>query len=206
MTIHTTDVPEPVTREELASLLEQMAKELRGTPAPPPRADSPADATSIALRTWRKARELAGQRYTWPQGTEEYDPFEVWQTDDGGERLELGLGYVAADPSADYYGRPRGYWLAFEMVNGQKRRPVCVFIEGDDPNDLVAVVKGKGAGGRSMYAPGDDLPAVYDDLAVDVFRNRVNGPQAYNRLAVVAPGGDRHTMLNHAAIQLRLRG
>ena len=164
------------------------------------------DVSALALRTWRKVRELTGQRYTWPQHTEEYDPFEVWQTDDAGERLELGLGYIAAEPNTDYYGRPRGYWLAFEMVNGLKRRPICVFIEGDDPSDLVAVVKGKGPGGRSMYAPGDDVPAVYGGLTLAVFRDRVNGPQAYNRLAVVAENGDRQTMLNHAAIQSRLRG
>ena len=129
----------------------------------------------------------------------------MWETDDEGEMLQFGLGYIAANPEADYYGRPRGYWLAFQMVNGQKRRPIAVFIEADEPADLVAVIKGKGPGGRSMYAPGDALPGVYDAMIVDIFRDRVVGPQAYNRLAVIAIKGDRQTMLNHAAIQSTLR-
>lgn len=219
---------ELITREELAGLLEMIAAELRhgtvSSSAPdslPGDSDpssttphSPATSTSgtphcwsasQGLRSWNKVGELHGQSYTWPTGTEEYDPFEVWETNDEGAALQFGLGYVAANPQEDYYGRPRGYWLAFVMVNGQKRRPIGVFIEADQPTDLVAVIKGKGHGGRSMYAPGDELPAGYDGLNVDVFRDRVTGPQAYNRLAVVAKNGDRQTMLNHAAIQSTLR-
>ncbi len=213
-----------ITREELAELFEQLAAGLRDRKLPAsavdalgdaedkpltrsePSSNRPAfDSASPKLRSWKKLRELEGERYTWPAGIEEYDPFEVWGTDDDGQPLQFGLGYIAANPEATYYGRPRGYWLAFEMVNGQKRRPIGVFIEGDDPTDLVAVIKGKGPGGRSMYAPGDVLPAGYEHLTVDVFRDRVTGPQAYNRLAVVAENADRQTMLNHAAIQSRLR-
>ena len=212
-----------ITREDLAGIFEQVVLSLRGATVAPPLADSPSAAGETPptpsgskrqsrgaalgpdLRSWKKVRELDGERYTWPEHTEEYDPFEVWATDDSGPRLEFGLGYIAANPSTDYYGQPRGYWLAFEMVNGKKRRPIGVFIEGDDPTDLVAVIKGKGPGGRAMYAPGDELPAGYDDLTVDVFRDRITGPQAYDRLAVVAENADRQTMLNHAAIQSKLR-
>jgi hypothetical protein len=211
-----------ITREDLAGILEQVATSLRGgtvvsthadtstageTPPAPSgsRRRSGGGALGPVLRSWKKVRELDGERYRWPNHTEEYDPFEVWETDDGGPRLQFGLGYIAADPSTEYYGRPRGYWLAFEMVNGKKRRPIGVFIEGEEPTDLVAVIKGKGAGGRAMYASGDELPAGYDGLTVDVFRNRVIGPQAYDRLAVVAENADRQAMLNHAAIQSRLR-
>jgi hypothetical protein len=105
-------------------------------------------------------------------------------------------------------GKERGYWLAFEMVNAQKRRPIVVFNEADDfdvSGDLVAIIKGKGAGGRSMFAPGDAVPAGYDELDVDVFRDRITGPQAFNRLAVIAKGGDRSAMCTHAALQLTLR-
>jgi hypothetical protein len=83
---------------------------------------------------------------------------------------------------------------------------VAVFIEGDDPTDLVAVIKSKGPGGRSMFSPGDELPAAYAGLTVDVFRHRVVGPQAYNKLALVAENEDRQAMLNHAAIQSVVRG
>ena len=52
----------------------------------------------------------------------------------------------------------------------------------------------QGDGGRSMFAPGDELPAGYERLKIEVFRERVSGPHAYNRLAVVAEAGDRQTM------------
>lgn len=75
--------------------------------------------------------EIQRQSKTWSTGAGEYDPFEVWETADSGLALEFGLGYVAPDQGAAYYGRPRGYWLAFTMVNGKKRRAIAVFIEAD---------------------------------------------------------------------------
>jgi hypothetical protein len=151
---------------------------------------------------WAKVGELPNQAYRWPRRTEHYNPFEVWQAD-----RQIGLG--KADNSGHYYGKEhRGYWLAFEMVNGQKRRPIVVFNEADDyesSGDLVAIIKGKGDGGRSMFKPGDDLPPGYENFEIDVFRNRITGPQAFNRLAVVARGGDRQAMCTHALLQLALR-
>jgi hypothetical protein len=55
-----------------------------------------------------------------------------------------------------------------------------------------------------MFDPRDDLTTGYENLTVDGFRGRVIGPQADGKLAVVTVDGDRHAMLNHAAIQ-RLR-
>jgi hypothetical protein len=52
-----------------------------------------------------------------------------------------------------------------------------------------------------MFDPGENLPAGYENLTVDIFRHHVIGPQAYSKLAVVAVDGDREAMLNHAAIQ-----
>jgi hypothetical protein len=151
---------------------------------------------------WRKVGELTDQSYAWPHGLETYDPFEVWELDG----IQIGLG--RATDRDIYYGKERGYWLAFEMVNGQRRRPIVVFNEADDfdtSGDLVAIIKGKGPGGRSMFASGDELPAGYERLDIDVFRNRINGPQAFNRLAVIAEAGDRAAMCTHAALQLALR-
>lgn len=56
---------------------------------------------------------------------------------------------------------------------------------------------GKGAGGHSMFAPGDDLPPGYERLTVEIFRDRVGGPQAYNRLAVAAENGDRQAVCSY---------
>jgi hypothetical protein len=97
---------------------------------------------------------------------------------------------------------------ADEMINGQKRRPIVEFIEADDFENsgaVVATLKGKGNGCRSMFAPGDELPAGYEELTIEIFRDRVSGPQAYNRLAVVAEAGNLQTMCTHALLQLGLR-
>ena len=94
------------------------------------------------------------------------------------------------------------------MTNGQRRRPIVVFTEADDfetTGDLLAIIKGKGDGGRSMYGPGDELPPGYERLQVEIFRDRITGPQAFNKLAVVAKGGDPQAMCTHAALQIALR-
>jgi hypothetical protein len=33
-----------------------------------------------------------------------------------------------------------------------------------------------------MFAPSDELPAGYEKLKIETFRDRVSGPQAYSRL------------------------
>ena len=213
-----------ITRSELADLLEQHIGQLvaalrRDGGTTHPLEEETADAMAsieapanvvAAIREpirgerWNKVGELEGESYSWPTGTEDYSVFEVWETVDGdGRRWQLGLGQSTA--RGIYYGRERGYWLVFEMVNGQKRRPIVVFTEGDNPDELVAVIKGKGPGGRSMFAPGDELPRGYERLVVDVFRDRITGPQAFNRLAVVAVDADREAMLDHGLLQLHLR-
>jgi hypothetical protein len=224
---------ETITRHELADLIELHAGLLAGTlRAQPPAPSVPGavaaersrrtpavgDATAVgveapsvqsvsgSMNSWTKVGDLEGQTYAWPEGTEHYDPFEVWESGDARGRLQLGLGNAVE--RGTYYGKDRGYWLVFDMVNGQKRRPIVVFTESDDyeqTGDLVAVIKGKGAGGRSMFNPSDDLPAGYERLRVELFRDRISGPQAYNRLAVIAEGGDRQAMLDHGLMQLRLR-
>src|SRR3954470_3678411 len=52
----------------------------------------------------------------------------------------------------------------------------------------------------------ESLRRVYGDLVVDISGERVTGPHAYHKFAVVAGDGDRQTMLNDAAIQAVLRG
>lgn len=211
---------ETITRDELADLVERhsalFVAALRQPPpsdsladvrpkpsAPPPTAGDPGHS---GARLWTQVGELANQTYTWPQGTDHYEPFEVWESADARGRIQVGLGRVAE--RGLHFGKMRGYWMAFEMINGQKRRPIVEFVDADDfenSGTLVAVLKGKGDGGRSMFAPGDELPAGYEPLKIEVFRDRVSGPQAYNRLAVVAEAGDRQTMCTHAFLQLGLR-
>jgi len=151
---------------------------------------------------WRQRGELPNQSYAWPKLVEKYDPFEVWEGGLHGPQIGIGNPNML---SPSYGGRHR-YLLAFEMINGKKRRPIAVFIEAEDgTGDLVSPIKGKGKGGRSMFSPGDELPQGYADFAVETFRDRIPGPQAFNRLSVIAPAGDRQTICTHAFLQLRLR-
>ncbi|MGH2821953.1 MAG: hypothetical protein ACRDLY_02845 [Thermoleophilaceae bacterium] len=161
----------------------------------------PGAAPALGARSWIQVGRLDGQTHTWSSAERWYQLFEVWETDDGGPRLQFGLGYVPAEPGRDYYGHPRGYWIVHEMVNHRLGTELAVFVEAEQPTDLVAVIRGNGPNGRSMFDPGEDVPAGYENLTVDVFRDHVIGPQAYGKLAVVAVNGDRQAMLNHAAIQ-----
>jgi hypothetical protein len=57
-----------------------------------------------------------------------------------------------------------------------------------------------------MYDPGAILPSAYDGFHIVVFKDRISGSHAWNKLAVVAHRDDPATMLNHALIQARRRG
>ena len=228
---------QPLTRHELADLIEhhgaQLVEALRfsatqhdepGSPGTTVAADSSAAGEEPVQprpgraagphgpggRTgpWRKVGELEGETYTWPgRGTEHYEPVRG-VGGPGRARATCRSASAARSSGESITDARRGYWLAFEMVNGQKRRPIVVFNESDDhkqTGDLLGIIKGKGAGGRSMFAPGDELPGGYESMPVEVFKDRITGPQAFDRLAVVAQGGDRPTMLDHSLMQLRLR-
>lgn len=193
-----------LTRNDLADLVEQHVGSLVEALRSP--AGHPAGGSTLRTAPWRKVADLDGQSYSWPEGVEHYTPFEVWETADDRGSVRIGLGRVAE--SREIYGKERYWWLIFKMAGDHKERPIVVFNEADDhesTRDLVSAIKGKGKGGRSMFAPGDELPGHYDHLPVETFKDRVSGPPVLNRLAVVAPGGDREIMLDHALIQLRLR-
>src|SRR3954447_1627467 len=106
----------PITRGELAELIEQQAGQLaaalRGDAGTthPLEQETTAPATSAATPTtvpaavhkslggerWRKVGELEGESYGWPTGTEHYSVFEVWEmVDANGRRWQLGLGQAA---------------------------------------------------------------------------------------------------------------
>lgn len=194
-----------ISRGELADLIERHAASLVASLREPV-ADG--DGPDVRVAPWVKVSEREEESYGWPEGIEHYSPFEIWESADLDGPVQIGLGRVTVPRVL--YGSERYWWLAFEMIGDEKGRPIVVYNEadprGDGENiDLIAVIKGKGHRGRSMFAPGDDLPDGYDDLPVDVFRSRISGPHAPNRLAVIASGGDRSVMLDHALLQLRLR-
>jgi hypothetical protein len=196
-----------LTRTQLADLIESQAASFVAALREPRLGAVP---RGLRLAAWKKLTERENESYSWPEGVEHYSPFEVWGTADDRGEVKIGLGRVTVP--REFYGRERYWWLAFEMIGDEKGRPIVVYNEADAKDggrttsgDLVAVIKGKGPRGRSMFAPGDDLPGYYDDMPIDIFRNRISGPQAPNRLAVIAPREDRDVMLDHALIQLRLR-
>jgi hypothetical protein len=71
--------------------------------------------------------------------------------------------------------------------------------------DFVGVIKGKGPRKTEMFGPGDVLPPEYAGLEIVVFRDHVSGAYSYNKLAVIARGGNVDAILDHALLQLRLR-
>ena len=143
---------------------------------------------------WVKTGALEGQTYTWPEGTEHYDPFETWE----GGGLKLGVGYRAMPD--------RSYVAIFKMgEGGGSKRPIVYFTDADDfatTHERVSPIRGRD-GGRSFFGPKDPLPPEYDGVKIDSFRGRIDG--RWNVQAVVANEDDVTTMLNHAAAQIRLR-
>jgi hypothetical protein len=210
---------------ELATLLadrfESLAVELRAAQparisaaAPNPATSattSPAGApVSSAGRTkaWSEIVDLAGQKYKWPnEPTENYTKFPVFETADARGTAQISIGY--ADQAAiDRSSRKRPYLVTFEIVGQKMVRPLVVFTATDDhasTGDFVGVIKGKGNGGKKMFAPGDILPPAYAGWDIVLFRDKVDGAYSYNKLAVLARGGDVDAILDHALIQLRLR-
>jgi hypothetical protein len=161
------------------------------------------------LEAWRQVGDVEpGFTYSWPEGEDRYSSMPIFETRDARGRLHMSINHVA-EPG-EYYGRRRNYAMVFTVINGRPRQPLVIFTEADDApttGDLLAIIKGKGATKRQMFAPGDEhlMPDDYDGMRIELFRDRIAGPRALNRLAVVATRGDTTTMLDHALIQLRLR-
>jgi hypothetical protein len=194
---------------QLADRFEAFAKDLRAqvqaaSTTPPAASVSPAGRT----KPWNHDVDLPGQTYKWPnEPLEHYAKFPVFQTADARGTVRIGIGY--ADRAAiGRSSRKRPYLVTFEVVGQKAVRPLVVFTATDDhatTGGFVGVIKGKGQSGKEMFAPGDVLPAAYADLDVVVFRDMVSGPYSYNKLAVLAHGGDTDAILDHALLQLRLR-
>jgi hypothetical protein len=95
----------------------------------------------------------------------------------------------------------------FKMADGLKgKRPVTPFIAADDfgeTGEMVALIRGKGPKGRQMFGPGDQLPAPYENLRLEIHADRKSG--GYQKHCVVAHKDDVETMLRHCAAQVQIR-
>jgi hypothetical protein len=210
----------------LAGHLERLAATLRASasgappaspvgPAPvvPPAsaAKAPVHVPATAVgrtNAWKQVADLPGLSYKWPnEPTEDYATFPVFETADARGAVRIGIGH-ADRAAADRNPRKRPYLVTFEIVGQKMGRPLVVFSATDDhtaTGDFVGVIKGKGPGGRQMFNPGEPLPPAYAGLQIVVFRDKVSGPYSFNKLAVLAAGGDVDSILDHALIQLRIR-
>lgn len=160
---------------------------------------------------WRLVETREGESYRWPEGREEYATFRVFEgrTQDD-NTVQYAIGQVA---SLDVWGMERTYFVVFHLGAGRgSKQPIVVFLAADDyeqSHECVAIIRGKGGGrGQQMFAPGDDLPAAYDGMRIEVFRDRIQGTsrrRGYDKLAVIARDDDIDTMLRHASIQVQMR-
>ena len=212
-----------LTKIELADLIESHASllvsALRGEDRPVAAVSTPvqaivssgsrrtAEVPPVAPGAWVRVGGVEDQSYTWPEGTEHYDPFKLWElrTDEGA----IQIGFGNPNNRGEYYGSERGYWVAFEMINGRKGRP--------DP-DLHGVRRlrhhgrpdrrHQGQGRRRPFDVRSRRRAAQQATQISTsasLKDRISGPQAYNRMAIVAKKGDRQAICTHAALQLGLR-
>lgn len=155
--------------------------------------------------SWEFVRELQGQSYQWPELREHYVRYRVFagRTRRNGT-IQVALGEA---PRAEAWGRERKYIIAF-LTSGTPQVPLVEFLEVDDyeqTRELIAIVRGSD-GGKKMFDPAEPLPSSYEPFRVEIYRDRINYPRAWNKLAVIAHEDDTDTMLNHALLQARRRG
>jgi len=151
---------------------------------------------------WREVERQTGESWTWPDGNvDTYSEIVVYEGSGGAsDGVKLGLGYQDG-PGKD--GEVNGFVFA---SGGASKRPLTVFFPTDDfdtSQEVVSMVRGRD-GGRKTFRPTDVLPAAYGDFKTDILGQRIKGK--WNVQAVVAKKEDVQTMLNHTAIQARLRG
>lgn len=153
---------------------------------------------------WQLADRREGQAYQWPETLEHYDRYEVYQGETQREGMVfISLGWTIRGAA---WGMDRLYAVSF-LTRQAPQTPLAEFLAADDYADtreLIAVIRGSD-GGRRMYGPKENLPPVYAQFRIVVYRDRVQAKGAWNKLAVVAGEVDTDTILNHALIQARRR-
>jgi hypothetical protein len=201
-------------RQEIRQRFEELREQMRLlSEALRPNADRgssarPSPSQSPAGGRWRQVDAIEGFVATWPEGKEHYGPMLVYEmdTEHGPVRLTIG----EPRERRELYGRERGWASVWHVVNGRPAQQLANFIETDDfevTRERAAIISGKDGAARKGFARGEEslLPDVYRDMEIEVQRDRIVGPNARNRLAVVASEDDTDTMLDHGLAHLRLR-
>ena len=139
---------------------------------------------------------------------EHYPLMRVYETHDRHVGVRLAIG----EPNERYpvYGKERGLFSVWEVVNGRPVRQLANFIEVDDfgkTDDRAALISGKDGAAKKGFAPNERhlLPQAYDGMRIELQNERIVGPNSRNRLVVIAREDELDTMLDHALAHLRVR-
>jgi hypothetical protein len=157
----------------------------------------PVDEMQLADGGWIEiSRSPGAETYGWPDGSiETFDPMVTYAGTGLRTGITLSIGYEVEGNVVGFIG------------SGASRRGLTVFVKAEDfeqTNEMVSMIRGNGDSGRGGFGPGVDLPPAYQGFTVDNLRSRV--PGKWNVQAVVAKVDDFETMLNHTALQAKLRG
>jgi hypothetical protein len=168
-----------------------------------------ASVTSLPPGDHRDARWLETTReddvsQRWPDATvDTYNPFIVYRCGGGPfAGAKLALGWVNT-PGKE--GEVVGFILG---SGGGSKRPLTVFFPAGDfasSGERLSMIRGKD-GTRKGFGPHEQLPAAYDTFTIGVLGDRI--PGKWNVKAIVVTNDDfgMQGMLNHTAIQARMRG
>lgn len=188
---------------EIGAGLDEIEALLTGKSGAPAPAGVPEVDVGTNGTAWTRVGELEGQSYKWPDkggGLQTFDRFVVYESNG----LKIGLGYVYAHGVQT----PPGVGVFKLGTGGGSKYPIVYFQATDDydkTKELIAPIRGRGGDkGKAMFRPGDQLPAPYDQLPVAPFREKRPGYR-FNIVGVVAKEDDERTMIEHGAIQVRLR-
>jgi hypothetical protein len=146
---------------------------------------------------WREIDRRESESYPWPDGhVDEYRPIVIYEGSGDFNGMRLALGRLPDGVIA-------GLVLGRE---GGSVRPITHFFPTNDSgetNEMISMIRGGGDRGRSGFAPDDPVPPVYAEFKVEVLGDRIEGK--WKRLAIVVDADDTSSMLDHTAIQARLR-
>ena len=197
-----------ISRDTLEGLLAEFGDRPQGDGGsirlPPGASVTPLDEIELPPR-WQLISEEHGVTYSWPRGSDIYEPFRTYEGTSSSGTFRIAIGECER---SNVRGKDRKYLITHHIGSGGGKRPVSEFLEVDDyeeTGDLIAVIKGKG-GGAKLYDPGDELPAVYARYRTETYRNRIDYPRSYEKFGILAREDDHETMLNHSLIQILSRG
>lgn len=154
------------------------------------------DKVMLADGDWLPMRSVDGETYGWPDSSvDTYHPYDTYTGTGLRTGITLGLGY-----------KNDGVVVGFIVSPGGSKRGLTVFFPTDDfekSNEKISMIRGGGVRGRAGFGVGAALPAAYNGYKVEMLRDRYAGK--WNVQAVVADADDFQTMLNHTALQAKLR-